>query len=245
VIDDKPEYFFTPEHRLAEPGPAALALTVGSVALSGAPAELPGRHGWSAVSERDEASAFTRIGPGLGTASKRVNKPEVAHYGGNLVVTDVGMPVANDPGASIVTTASRADGRLFAAVNGTSYAAPAVARIAADVAHQYPDASANLIRALLALSAHQPGSAMTMGEPHRRAAIYGYGIPNPDRATTSTDTRVIMTYDGSIAVDTVRIHLFRCPNYSAAAAEGSGSSPSRQRLIRLSAGNAASTWRRL
>ena len=211
VVDDKPDYFDTPEHRLAEPGPAALALTVGSVALSGAAAELPGRLGWRAVSEPDEASAFTRAGPGLGTTRARLNKPELTHHGGNVVISDVGLPVHNDLGASIVTTTTRSEGRLFGVVNGTSFAAPPVARIAADVAHAYPDASANLTRALLVLSADQPNPARAVADRTRRAALYGYGIPHRDRALSSTDNRTIMTYDGVMATDTVQIHPLPMP----------------------------------
>lgn len=211
VVDDKPDYFLTQEHRLAEPGPAALALTVGSVALSGGAAELPGRLGWRTVSEPDEASAFTRTGPGLGTTRARLNKPELTHYGGNVVINDVGMPVLNDLGASIVTTTTRSEGRLFGVVNGTSFAAPPVARIAADVAHAYPDASGNLTRALLVLSADLPIPAQYITDRVRRAALYGYGIPDRERALSSTDNRTIMTYDGVMATDTVQIHPLPMP----------------------------------
>ena len=58
VINDKPEYFFAAEHRLAEPGPAALAVTVGALAISGAPADLPRRFGWQAAADAGEASPF-------------------------------------------------------------------------------------------------------------------------------------------------------------------------------------------
>ncbi len=212
VIDDKPVYFFTPEHRLSEPAPAGLAVTVGSIALSGAPAELPNRIGWRAAADADEASPFSRSGPGLGTTQRRTNKPEVTHYGGNVVINDSGHAVPNDPGASIVSTSSRlGDGRLFAAVNGTSYAVPAVARIAADITHEYPEASANLVRALLASSAIPTPPATTLAEPHERARVYGYGMPRRDRAITSDSRRVTMTYDGQMPIDTVQIHPLPVP----------------------------------
>ncbi len=212
VIDDKPEYFFTPEHRLAEPGPAALAVTVGALALSGAPAEMPGRVGWRAVSEANEAAPFSRSGPGLGTNSRRVNKPDVIHFGGNTVVNDSGIAVYNDLGASLVSTSTRGHGgQVFAAVNGTSYAAPAVARVAADIAYAYPDASANLIRALLATGSTIPAPAEIHHEVHRRGRVYGLGLPSVERAISSGATRVTMTYDGSTPVDTVQIHPLPVP----------------------------------
>ncbi|WOF24615.1 S8 family serine peptidase [Microbacterium betulae] len=211
IIDDKPDYFFTPEHRIAEPAPAALAVTVGSIALSGAAAEL-GRIGSRAVAEAEEASPFSRSGPGLGTAQKRLNKPELTHYGGNIVVNDSGHAVRNDLGASLVSTSYRAgDGRLFAVVNGTSFAAPAVARVAADISYEYPDASANLIRALLASSAAHPVPAAVLPELHNRSKIYGYGKPRRERAIASDQNRVTMTYEGTMSTDTVQIHPFPVP----------------------------------
>lgn len=212
IIDDKPQHFSSLEHRLAEPGPAALAVTVGSIALSGAPAELPGRVGWRAAAEADEASPFSRSGPGLGTATKRLNKPEMVHFGGNVVVNDSGHAVRNDPGAGIVSTSYRSsDGRLFAVVNGTSFAAPAVARIAADIAHEYPDSSVNLIRALMASSAEHPAPASALPEAHVRSNIYGYGRPQRERALTSDRNRVTMTFEGRMAIDTVQIHPLPVP----------------------------------
>jgi len=212
VLEDKPTYFHSPEHRLAEPGPAALAVTVGSIALSGAPAELPNRLGWQAVSLEDELSSFSRTGPGLGTAARRLNKPDVIHYGGNLVINDSGQVIQNDPGAGMVTTSFRTgDGRLFASVIGTSFAAPAVARVAADIVHAYPDSSANLVRALLATGASPTAPASTIAEPHLRTGMYGYGRPSTRRAIESGAKRTTMTYDGSMPIDTVQIHPLPVP----------------------------------
>jgi hypothetical protein len=213
IINDKPEFFLTPEHRLAEPAPSALSITVGSLALSGAPAEIPGRIGWQAAATADEASPFSRSGPGLGTNKKRANKPDLSHYGGNTVVNDIGNAVFNDPGASIVSTSTRGPaGGLFAAVNGTSYAAPAVARVAADVAYAYPDASANLIRALLASGSTHTAPAAALAEPHNRSRVYGHGRPLTPDATASDDHRVTMTFDGFMPVDTVQIHPVPVPD---------------------------------
>jgi hypothetical protein len=212
VIDDKPEFFFAPEHRLSEPGPAALAVTVGALALSGAPAELHGRFGWQAAADADEAAPFSRTGPGLGANSKRANKPDVTHYGGNLVVSDTGNIVQNDLGASLISTSTRGSGgQIFATVNGTSYAAPAVARVAADIAYAYPDASGNLVRALLAAGSAQTRPAASLSELHRRNRVYGLGLPDVDRATSSDARRVTMTYDGAMPVDTVQIHPMPIP----------------------------------
>lgn len=213
IINDKPEFFYSPEHRISEPAPAALAVTVGSLALSGAPAEIPSHVGWLAAAAEDEASPFSRGGPGLGTNKKRANKPDLSHYGGNTVVNDTGGAVFNDPGASIVSTSTRGpSGSVFATVNGTSFAAPAVARVAADIAYAYPDASANLIRAMLASGSTHTAPASGLQEPHNRNRIYGHGRPATPDATASDAHRVTMTFDGSMPVDTVQIHPVPVPD---------------------------------
>lgn len=213
IIDDKPEFFFSPEHRLAEPAPAALAVTVGSIALSGAPAEIPSHFGWQAAASENEASPFSRSGPGLGTNKKRANKPDVTHYGGNTVVNDSGGAIFNDPGASIVSISTGGPaGSIFAAVNGTSFAAPAVARVAADIAYAYPDAKANLIRALLATGSAHSSPAAVLSEPHSRSRVYGHGRPTTPSATASDASRVTMTFEGSLPVDTVQIHPVPIPD---------------------------------
>lgn len=213
VFDDKPDYFYTREHRLAEPGPAALAITVGSIALSGASAERPNNYGWMAVAEAGEASPFTRSGPGLGTNKKRLNKPEIVDYGGNVVVNDSGHVVQNEPGASVVTPSFKSDGqRLLSAVNGTSFAAPAVARVAADIADAYPSASANQIRSLLGLSAKLPKATKNVDEDHPNSWLYGYGRADREAALSSNSNRVTLTYDGDMPVDTVQIHPLPVPD---------------------------------
>lgn len=204
IIDDKPEFFFAPEHRLSEPGPAALAVTVGALALSGAPAELPGRVGWQAAADADEAAPFSRTGPGLGANSRRANKPDVTHYGGNLVVSDTGNVVHNDLGASLISTSTRGSGgQIFATVNGTSYAAPAVARVAADIAYAYPDASGNLVRALLAAGSAPTPPAETLAEPHRRNRVYGFGAAG----RRQSDVKRCQTSDDDVRRHHARRHL--------------------------------------
>jgi len=213
VLRDKPRYMLSPEQRLAEPGPAALALTVGAIALSGAPAELPNRFGWQAISEPDELSPFSRTGPGVGTTERRQNKPDVVQYGGNVVLNDSGYVVSNDPGASLVAPSTRGAGdRLMAAVNGTSYAAPLVARVAADIAERYPEGSANLIRALLVSGSRLPEPAHRIAASSDRARSYGHGVPSLSRSTESGGATATMIHDGEMNIDTVQIHPLPVPD---------------------------------
>lgn len=211
--DDYPNYLTEPVHRLSEPGPAALALTVGAVAHSDAPAErTPPRIGDRAIAGIGDLSPFSRIGPGVGPNAVRCNKPDLVHEGGNWVLNDTGQIVQEDAGVAVISTALDPSGRLFRACCGTSFAAPAVARCAADVLHAYSDASANLVRALVASSAHEPAGAQRISDILARRRLFGSGIPDSDRATSSGTRRVTMTYDGDMAVDTVVIHPLPVPS---------------------------------
>lgn len=224
---DYPSYLNNPSYRLAEPAPAALAVTVGAVAHSDAPAErTPPRIGWRAIAPVDHVAPFSRTGPGIGISSVRRNKPDLVHEGGNWVLSDTDQLISEDPGVSVISLALEPTGRLFRTCTGTSFATPPVARTAADILTVYPNASANLIRALLATSARLPRGAYAIADEARRAALYGSGRPDSRRAAESGRQRVTMTYDGSLVADTVAIHPVPVPRLFA-----SGYSASRR--IRL------------
>lgn len=210
---DYPGHLDAPEHRISEPGPAALAVCVGSVAHSDAPREWnPPRLGNKAVAPVGGVSPFSRSGPGVGHIKNYSNKPDFVHEGGNWVVTDTGTLILEDHGVSVVSTALEPSGRLFRTTSGTSFAVPMVARAAADVLHEYPDASANLVRALLGASATNAGlEAANISDVTARRRLYGLGKPTSDAARLSDDHRVTMTFDGEMAVDSVVVHPVPVP----------------------------------
>ena len=190
-------------------------VTVGSVARSGAPARFGGRSDIrdTAIAQPDEISPFSRTGPGVNATSQNgAIKPEFVHYGGNTVWTALGQISHNDPGASVVSTALHESGRLFSASSGTSFAAPRVARTAAEILRSYPNASGNLLRALLGVSAEIPGAAAgQFPDERQRHHALGYGIPKRARAVDSERNRVVLIHEGEIAVDTVAIHPIPMP----------------------------------
>jgi hypothetical protein len=212
VERDYPNYLNEASFRLAEPAPAALAVTVGSIAHSDAPEERdPPRIGWRAIVPSRHLSPFSRTGPGVGVGDNRRNKPDFVHEGGNWVLTDTDQLVYEDAGVSVISLSMEPSGRLFRACGGTSFASPLVARTAANILAAYPDASANLVRALLATSARLPVGAMSIPDEIRRAALYGLGVPDTHTAIESGSQRVTMVYDGALAVDTVAIHPLPMP----------------------------------
>ena len=208
VLHDYPGYALDETGRVSEPATAALGLTVGSIARSAGPANLSGetRIGHVAVAPVDGLSPFSRSGPG----AHKGMKPDLVHYGGNLVLRPDGGIASPESGTGVVSLVVDGGGRLFGAGSGTSYAAPRVARIAADVLDAYPNASGNLVRALIGLSASVPEPvADAFADDLCRVA--GQGLPVGARASASTGLRTVLMGDFSMATDTVAIHPLPIP----------------------------------
>lgn len=209
ALNDYAMYVLDRAARVAEPGTAALALTVGSVARSAGPATLAGRTpvGAQAIAPAGGISPFSRSGPGV---FKGV-KPDLVHYGGNLVVRPSGELANPDSGTGVVSLAVTDTGRLFGMGSGTSFAAPRVARLAADVLAAYPTATGNLVRALVGLSADVPQPVLTeFADDAIRVA--GNGLPALSRATASSATRAVLIGDFTMDADTVAIHPLPIPD---------------------------------
>lgn len=208
VLSGYPTYLLGDSAGVAEPGAGANVLTVGALARNEAPQRADGtvRPGDRAIAKAGEPSPFTRSGPGAAGGIK----PDVAHFGGNWVLNDVNMLEQRDHGVSTVSLNAR-DGRLFGIANGTSFAAPRVTRVAAEILARYPRSSANLVRALIG-AATQPVLAPSSLEPQGLRRASGYGRLFDERATDSGRSRVAMTFEGEIDPDTAVIHPVPVPS---------------------------------
>lgn len=210
---DYPNYMDHPAHGMAQPANAALVLTVGGIAVSDSPVENnPPRLDRRAVASVGHVSPFSRTGPGHGVAKGRLNKPDLVAPAGNVIVDDLGFIDTNDQATGVLSTAIHSSGSMFYSGRGTSFAAPSVAADVAAVLHTYPDASANLLRALVASSASQPhGAQLLSGDESKQHNRYGFGIVSRDNAVGSGPQRATMMFDGEIAVDTSVIHPVPMP----------------------------------
>lgn len=200
-----PGYLSDAEAGIASPGDAALAVTVGSLAVRDVPG---GRFASSrvAIAGVQEPSPFTRSGPVRGGVGAML-KPEFVAHGGNWCWDQSGNAVdSRDPGVSAIVAQPPTLGRLVGARTGTSYAAPAVAHEVARVAERYPDAGANLLRALTALAA--PSRVAAAG-PARYAL--GYGYPDASRVLESDTHRVFLTFQGEMPTNRVVVHRLPIP----------------------------------
>ena len=190
-----PSYLLEPENRLAEPAGAANVITVGAVAAG---TGLDARHERDAhvrpiTHEWGEPSPFTRIGPGAGGT----RKPDVVDLGGTAVFDAPSARLHGAPhlpAAGVITLNHRHTEGLLTAAGGTSFAAPMLVHKAARLLRRMPNASANLMRALLAGAARSPDAferRLNGMIPADRVHIGGNGLVDAARAAYSDDHRVV------------------------------------------------------
>ena len=209
IMRDYPGYLLSnDEARVIEPATAAIALTVGSISSGAGSAQYSDDAGRCAIARvNGYPSPFTRTGFGV----DGMVKPEVVEFGGDFVI-DGQRLIEDEPGVAVITLAKDFTGRLFRAICGTSFAAPRVANMAARLFTQYPNASSNLIRALIANSAQLPDEIPdafpddSAQDKQNRLKVYGYGQPNLSRAQFSTENRVVLLEDEVIPVGNFQIY---------------------------------------
>jgi hypothetical protein len=139
-------------------------------------------------------------------------KPDLCDDGGNVLYDGTLQGVTQRPESEILTTHPRYLERLFTTALGTSYAAPLVAHKAALVLRAMPNASANLLRALLVSSARPPDPAVRRLSGLGATAVpslCGYGITQVVGASTSDRNRVVLYADAEIGMD--RFFIYEVP----------------------------------
>ncbi len=98
--------------------------------------------------------------------------------------------IENEKGVSILTLNKNFQGAqsLFRAYFGTSFAAPRVANLAAKLFTIFPNATPNLIGALIADSADIPEEIPSdfKNDEKQQLKVYGYGQSNFEKAAYST-----------------------------------------------------------
>lgn len=204
ILTSYPTYLSSAENRIVDPAIAANVLTVGALAHANGLRDDPDDGVQvRAIAQRNEPSPVTRSGPGIGDAIK----PDFVDYGGTVVFNghvDRLLQGSHWASAGMLTLSDDYRRSLFTAASGTSYAAPRVAYKAAQIVRRFPRASANLIRALLGLSAELPVEAIRRLQPAYEAGAalapavrqcLGYGVPRVERALASDDSRVVLLAD--------------------------------------------------
>jgi len=216
VVRDYPHYLLDDDARIIDPAMAVNVLTVGALALDETSywsERNPRDPSYRTIAGRNEPSPFTRRGPGVENSIK----PDLCEYGGNLLYNGRQKRlIDNDLGTGIVSAYHQYEqGRLFGLMQGTSFAAPRVAHMAARIIGKYPKASANLVRALLAASADVPDEVMrrigfkSSEEKQNVLNLCGYGKPDISNALYSSDSRVTLFCEDILPIDS--FHIYEIP----------------------------------
>ena len=222
-----PKYLYEDSARVANPAQSLQALTVGSISYGafedGAWGSFGRQDGWP--------SAFSRSGPGIWN----VIKPEVVEYGGDDSRTSNDPVDVRDGGIAaacpeLVRSTMFPPGPAYDRdAVGTSFAAPKVARIAAQLQAVLPKEPALLYRALIVQSARWPEWAEALltqirqtADPEGRKALIkkvsrivrclGYGLPDMIRATTNTDHRTTFITSGQVSIRPLEAHIYQVPS---------------------------------
>lgn len=204
-LNDYPGYLEDESSRVAAPGTAALALTVGAHAHL----DVPSDNSLVPIAREGQASPFSRTGPTRGNRFGKTRKPELSGPGGNWGWrTNGSSPIPHDEGLGVVTLSTR-NLPLFSVGTGTSLAAPFVAHEVAKIATRYPAAGPNLLRAITALSVPVLPTHKPAAQAYVTAA---YGVPRADRVLESGGHRAIMVYEGQIENGARQIHELPVPD---------------------------------
>jgi len=212
VVDAYPACLTDAEARIIEPGTAVNVLTIGSLAhTNGLDADDEAQAGVVPLTAQGQPSPFTRIGPGVG----RILKPDFVDYGGTVVFDGPTQTLADGRTRAAAGVISLNRGyleRMLTAVTGTSFASPLVAYKAAILREAFPDASANLIRALLAIGAEAPEAALeclAKLSEDQVLHVLGNGVIDIEKAFNSNDNRVVLYRED--ALDVNRFAVFEVP----------------------------------
>ncbi|MCA8137821.1 S8 family peptidase [Burkholderia cepacia] len=224
--DEYPEYLLAPESVIIDPAPALNVLTVGSVARHDAhinEQRHPEIYALSPAAE-NQPSPFTRHGPSV----KGALKPDLVSIGGNLAspMRNEGQQWKQDArGMGVLTCNSAFVGNtIFKEISGTSFAAPYITHLAGRLLNEYPDASANMLRALLVNHANLPAECESTfdeeqrnqyrKEKHRELPreVVGYGMIDTDTLYRSTESAVVLMCEDGIENDAHQFYELPLPN---------------------------------
>lgn len=212
-----PGYLLEETARLFDPAPALNAITVGGLARFDASQQAQ-RHPDTIedmpVARTGQPSPFTRTGPSINGAIK----PDFVEHAGNIAITRA-MKLQEKGLGVLSLNSGFASGTLFAEDIGTSFAAPALANKAARLLRSNPNASVNLLRALLGAHARWPRESRELLAPNNRATehanllrLVGYGQVDETALHRSTERCVTLVSEGRIDKDQHQFYALPIPD---------------------------------
>jgi hypothetical protein len=195
-----PSYLDQPYCRIANPGQSAFGITVGSIN----PNEFEDEN-WKSLGLAKDISAFSRVGLGIWD----MLKPDVVEFGGGLVVSKNSLMLIKEKeelSPELLRSTLSGGPSISRDEVGTSFAAPKVTNILAQLKKIYPEENHNLFRALLVQGARLPEGHLR--EPSIQSFKYfGYGIPLIDRVVRNSDHRI--TFYNTAAIKAEQAHVYK------------------------------------
>ncbi|MDP8831524.1 S8 family peptidase, partial [Serratia marcescens] len=217
--DEYPDYLIHNTSVIIDPAPALNVLTVGSYARHNATfnAQIrPDEISHLSPAAEYQPSPFTRHGPSV----KGAFKPEVVAHGGNFAASmrrDGGQWKAHARGLGVLSCHHQFQGStFFSEQSGTSFSAPYITYLAGRLLNEYPDMSANMLRAMLVnhatlTSQMKDTFSEQVGNDYRSSAstrnrdvvrdVVGYGLVDEDSLYRSSEEVVVMRCEEQIADD--------------------------------------------
>lgn len=197
-----PEYYKyeSSDVRVAPPANCCNAISVGSYVAKGKD------NNEKCVAREGDVSPFSRCGPSTGL----ILKPEVVESGGNVFL-NAGKPGATND-MKVCSLGFHGSQPALEYKIGTSFAAPIIAHLAANIIDKYQQVSANLVRALIVNSCTELGprrSEYLAGI--KKMNIYGFGTPDINRALHSYAYRVTLYHEDSVSVNKNHFISFYVP----------------------------------
>jgi hypothetical protein len=202
--DNYPSYLSRSFCQIANPSQSSFAISVGSINY----AQFQNAD-WESLGSAGDVSPFSRIGPGIWDKIK----PDVVEYGGGLVIArNPTFVVTGHPDISPELIRSTLyGGRAYdKSTVGTSYAAPKVSHIAAQLKKLYPKEGINLIRALIIQGSRLPNQffrAPTLESFQR----FGYGLPSLERVTGNSEHRISFYGTNRIRAEEGHVYSLKIP----------------------------------
>ena len=193
-----PDYLLSASARVANPAHSLQALVVGSLAHSDFQDQS-----LASISRPDHPSCFSRSGFGIWNTIK----PDVVELGGDACTQRHPPPVTAslpvDVCPHLVRSTNHGGPETGRDAVGTSYAAPKVAALAAELQTLLSNQSPLLYRALIVNSARWPRWAEQEQDRDERTKIFkwlGYGQPDWPRASHNDVSRVTLTTENYLTL---------------------------------------------
>lgn len=204
--DAYPAVMATSSCRLTPPALSWNAIVVGSICPDAMPIGQANRIGQPLY-----PSPFSRGGPGVWECVK----PDVVEIAGDWVENKnpLGDPETDTGLMLMLPQAVSVHGSAKGPAAGTSYAAPKVSRVAAEVLRALPNASPLLLRTLVLHSARWPTWLNALPDADKTIWMrhIGFGIPSIELATSNSPFRVTYVTSGRDRIGIGQIAAWKIP----------------------------------